>query len=71
MCRITVILIFNLTQIIEKPSILLFLSNKTYMNIAEIRTLVETDMQRVEDAINIQLKTERDLIYQLDRKSVV
>ena len=35
------------------------------MNIAEIRTLVQTDMQRVEDAINMQLKTERDLIYQL------
>ena len=35
------------------------------MNIAEIRTLVQTDMQRVEDAIDMQLKTERDLIYQL------
>lgn len=35
------------------------------MNITEIRTLVQSDLERVENAINKELKTEFELIYQL------
>lgn len=42
-----------------------FTIDKNYMDIAEIRALVQADLQNVEDAINAQLETERELIYQL------
>jgi octaprenyl-diphosphate synthase len=54
-----------LTQHHEKPSMQLSKLAINTMNLSQIRALVQSDMQAVEDRISQQLAAERELISQL------